>query len=85
MRTTGSSTVVRGDHAGFNRALAAALQWHGEYWTEEDRGGRISGLVALAPLAMACFAQDAGIPIEVESDYLPATLLSGNWCGEVPT
>ncbi|MFJ2898923.1 immunity 49 family protein [Streptomyces sp. NPDC087218] len=77
--------VVRNDHAGFNRALAAALQWHKEYWSHEDRAGLIPGLVALAPLAMACFAHDAGIPVEVESEYLPATLLGRNWCGEFPT
>ncbi|GGV97124.1 hypothetical protein GCM10015535_67870 [Streptomyces gelaticus] len=77
--------VVRNDHAGFNRALAAALQWHKEYWSHEDRAGLVTGLVALAPLAIACFAHDAGIPIEVESEYLPATLLGRNWCGELPT
>ncbi|MFE7772535.1 immunity 49 family protein [Streptomyces sp. NPDC057445] len=77
--------IIRDDHAGFNRALAAALQWHKEYWSEEGRGSRVSGLVALAPLAIACFAHDAGIAIEVESEYLPATLLSRNWCGEFPT
>nr|WP_232108086.1 immunity 49 family protein [Streptomyces gossypiisoli] len=34
---------------------------------------------------MACFAHDAGIPIEVESEYLPATLLGRNWLGEFQT
>lgn len=77
--------VVRDDHAGFNRALAAALQWHKEYWSDETRAGLISGLVALAPLAITCLAHDAGIPIEVESEYVPATLLGRNWCGEFPT
>lgn len=77
--------IVRGDRAGFDRALTAALEWHKEYWTEEGRTARISGLVALAPLAMACFARNEGIPVEVESEYLPATLLAGNWCGEFPT
>ncbi|MFE7782156.1 immunity 49 family protein [Streptomyces nigrescens] len=77
--------IVRKDHAGFNRALVAALQWHKEYWTEEDRAATIPGLVALAPLAMACIAHDAGILIEVESEYLPAVLIKRNWCGEFPT
>ncbi|MFI1501737.1 immunity 49 family protein [Streptomyces platensis] len=62
-----------------------ALQWHKEYWSEEERAFQISGLVALAPLAMACIAHDAGIPIEVESEYLPAVLIKRNWCGEFPT
>ncbi|MFF3687536.1 immunity 49 family protein [Streptomyces sp. NPDC002187] len=76
---------IRKDHAGFNQALTTALQWHMEYWSEEGRALTIPGLVALAPLAIACFAHDAGIPIEVESEYLPATLLGRNWCGEFPT
>jgi hypothetical protein len=76
---------VRKDHAGFNQALANALQWHKEYWSEESRALQASGLVALAPLAMACFAYDAGIPLEVESEYLPAVLIKRNWCGEFPT
>lgn len=77
--------VIRNDPAGFNRALADALQWHKEYWTDETRVGLISGLVALAPLAIACFAHDAGIPIDVESDYLPVALLERSWAGEFPT
>ncbi len=40
---------IREDDAGFNRALANALQWHKEYWTEESRAFQASGLVALAP------------------------------------
>ncbi|MFJ5227960.1 immunity 49 family protein [Streptomyces sp. NPDC088400] len=80
-----SHRIVRKDHEDFNRALADALQYHKEYWGEEDRAFTIPGLVALAPLAIACFAHDAGIPIEVESEYLPATLLGRNWCGEFPT
>ncbi|MEU9763061.1 immunity 49 family protein [Streptomyces sp. NPDC047985] len=77
--------IIRNDHAGFTQALTTALQWHKEYWSEESRSLQASGLVALAPLAMACFAHDAGIPIEVESEYLPSTLLTRNWCGEFPT
>lgn len=76
---------IRKDHAGFNRALANALQWHKEYWSEESRSFQASGLVALAPLAIACFAHDVGVPIEVESEYLPSALLGRNWCGEFPT
>ncbi|SDG14115.1 Immunity protein 49 [Streptomyces griseoaurantiacus] len=76
---------IRKDHTGFNQALTNALVLHREYWTEEDRAYQISGLVALAPLAMVCMAYDAGIPIEIESDYLPAVLIKRNWCGEFPT
>ncbi|MFF0969958.1 immunity 49 family protein [Streptomyces sp. NPDC003703] len=76
---------VRGDREGFNLALTQALQWHKEYWSEESRATQASGFVALAPLAVACIAHDGGIPIEVESEYLPLALLGRNWCGEFPT
>lgn len=76
---------IRKDPETFNQALARALELHKQYWSEEDRAFQASGLVALAPLAMACFAHDAGLPLEVESEYLPAVLISRNWCGEFPT
>lgn len=77
--------LVRQDHAGFNRALVEALQWHKEYWSTEDNAIQATGLVALAPLAIACFAYDAGFPIDVESEYLPIALLERSWAGEFPT
>ncbi|MGA5420708.1 immunity 49 family protein [Streptomyces lavendulocolor] len=70
----------------FNAALADALTWHKEYWTaNEARAVSGDGLVALGPLAIACMAHDAGMPIEVESEYLPKHLLRRTWVGEYPT
>ncbi|WP_251061119.1 immunity 49 family protein [Streptomyces sp. ISL-100] len=77
--------LVRQDQAGFNRALVEALQWHKEYWSTVDRALQSTGLVALAPLAIACLAYDAGFPIETESEYLPIALLERSWAGEFPT
>jgi hypothetical protein len=45
----------------------------------------MNGLVALAPLAIACVARDAGVAVEVESDYLPFHLLAATRVGEVST
>lgn len=76
--------VIRRDAAPFNKALADALRWHKAYWTaDEDRANRADGLVALGPLAMACLARDQGLPVEVESDYLPKALLEYSWIGEI--
>ncbi|MGW7594442.1 Imm49 family immunity protein [Streptomyces rubiginosohelvolus] len=36
-------------------------------------------------MAITCLAFDAGFPIEVESDYLPAHLLNRSWVGEFTT
>ncbi|MGW4234746.1 immunity 49 family protein [Streptomyces sp. NPDC004980] len=70
----------------FNTVLAEALNWHKEYWTgNEARSLSSEGLVALGPLAIACMAYDAGIPIRVESEYLPEALLKRSWIGEYDT
>ncbi|MGY4968313.1 immunity 49 family protein [Streptomyces nigrescens] len=70
----------------FNAALVDALTWHREYWTaNEARPLSSEGLVALGPLAIACMAYDAGLPIEVESEYLPRHLLRRTWVGEYDT
>jgi hypothetical protein len=70
----------------FNASLADALTWHKEYWTAtEARALSGEGLVALAPLALACMAHDADMPIEVESEYMPVALLRRSWVGEYDT
>ena len=74
---------VRKDEAGFNRALVEALEHHKAYWTEtEEREESVEGLLALGPLAITCLAYDGGIPVEVESDYLPKHLVERSWVGE---
>ncbi|GGO53663.1 hypothetical protein GCM10012287_40850 [Streptomyces daqingensis] len=77
---------VRKDEAGFNEALAEALTLHKTYWTaDEDRAKDPDGRIALGPLAITCLAYDGGIPIEVESEYLPKHLLQRSWLGEFDT
>ncbi|MFJ2814556.1 immunity 49 family protein [Streptomyces sp. NPDC087294] len=77
---------VRKDEEGFTPALVEALKLHKAYWTlSEERATDIDGSVALGPLAIACLAHDGGIPIGVESDYLPKHLLQHSWLGEFPT
>ncbi|MFG3363505.1 immunity 49 family protein [Streptomyces sp. NPDC048156] len=77
---------VRKDEEGFSPALVEALKLHKAYWTlNEERATDIDGAVALGPLAIACLAYDGGIPIDVESDYLPKHLLQHSWLGEFPT
>ncbi|MFD9630215.1 immunity 49 family protein [Streptomyces violascens] len=77
---------LRCDHAGFNDALVEALEYHRQYWTvNEQRADSPEGFVALGPLAIACLAYDSGFPIDVESDYLPRSLLRRGWVGEFDT
>lgn len=84
-RSPQDRSLVREDHAGFNRALAESIEWHKEYWSTEENALQATGLVALAPLAMACLAYDASFPIEVESEYFPIALLERDWPDEFPT
>lgn len=77
---------LRQNAPGFNQALAEAVELHKAYWTaDEDRTDDPSGMIALGPLAVACLAYDGGIPLEVESDYLPKHLIERGWLGEFPT
>ncbi|TDP98146.1 immunity protein 49 of polymorphic toxin system [Labedaea rhizosphaerae] len=71
------------DQAKFDASLPAALDLHKRYWATDPRNE--VGLVALAPLAVACLAHDAGMAIEVESDYLPHHPLVGTRVGEIST
>ncbi|MER6304899.1 immunity 49 family protein [Streptomyces sp. NPDC001657] len=77
---------VRKHEEGFSPALVEALELHKAYWTlNEEREADIDGTLALGPLAMACLAYDGGLPVEVESGYLPKYLLEHGWLGEFPT
>ncbi len=66
------------DAEGFNQALTRALELHRQYWSKgADRKIYPDGFLALGPTALAGFASDAGLPVEVESDYLPMRLVQG--------
>ncbi|MFE9122214.1 immunity 49 family protein [Streptomyces sp. NPDC007172] len=74
------------DDEEFDKTLLQAVQLHHEYWTaDEERADDLDGAVALAPLALACLAHDAGRPITIETEYLPENLLDRSWLGEFPT
>jgi hypothetical protein len=70
----------------FTASLVDAVTWHKDYWTaDEARSLSGDGLVALGPLAMACLAYDADLPVEVDTPYLPKALLQRSWIGEYDT
>ncbi|WP_280234962.1 immunity 49 family protein [Nocardia cyriacigeorgica] len=77
---------LRRNQDDFNQALAEAVRLHKKYWTaNEKREMSNVGYLALGPLAITCLAYDAGLSIDVESDYLPNALLERKWLGEFPT
>ncbi|MEU7478313.1 immunity 49 family protein [Lentzea sp. NPDC042327] len=79
--------MVRSNHEReFNEALAQALEQHKAYFTADSKlADDPRGLIALAPLGLACIAKDSGLNVEVESDYLPKHLVLGSWAGEYQT
>ncbi|MFI5528014.1 immunity 49 family protein [Kitasatospora sp. NPDC051853] len=78
--------VVQRDQEGFDSALAEGVQLYQQYWSvDEERRSDPEGAVALALLGVACLARDAGLSVNVESEYLPKHLLGRSWIGEFPT
>ncbi|MDH6544582.1 immunity 49 family protein [Streptomyces sp. SPB4] len=74
---------LRKDEEGFHATLVEALELHKQYWTATpERSEDIEGRVPLGILAVACLAYDGGIPVGVESPYLPVHLLKRSWLGE---
>lgn len=59
-----------GDGPGFNAALKTALTGHRAWYGRRDRRRDPLGFLALGPLALCCFAADAGLAVTVQSDYL---------------
>ncbi|KAB2339079.1 immunity 49 family protein [Actinomadura rudentiformis] len=64
--------LVQGDAAGFQTALAEAIARH----REKAGAGRVRDLIAWGPLALAALAHESGVPVEVESGYLPVRLVT---------
>ncbi|MFE1560920.1 immunity 49 family protein [Streptomyces sp. NPDC058734] len=74
---------LRKDEEGFHSALLEALELHKQYWTATpERADDIDGLVPIGVLAVTCLAHDAGIPVDVESPYMPEHLLKRSWLGK---
>lgn len=65
----------------FNEALAFALERHKKFYQMADNKRDPLGFLALGPLALCCFAADAGLAVTVQSDYLLPRLIQ-NWEAE---
>ncbi len=67
------------DAAAFNKALAKALEEHKKYWSQKagKRHLNASEFLALGPTALASFAHEVPLAIEIVSDYLLAPLVRG--------
>ncbi|WUA07936.1 immunity 49 family protein [Nocardia sp. NBC_01377] len=71
--------LVTRNTAEFNTTLEQALEDHAAFNSTPDRVATAHALVAWPLLAAVCQAADKGIPVEVESDYLPRALIDRDW------
>lgn len=70
--------LLEKEPGSFNESLARALEHHRSYWSQSDDLARDPrGYFSLSLTGLASLAHDAGIPITVESDYLPTGLVDG--------
>jgi hypothetical protein len=60
----------------FSKTLAMALKQHKKYWSGKNSNNR-EGFVALNLTGISALAHDRGLPVDVESDYLPADWVTG--------
>ena len=73
---------VHKDAASFTDALVTALEGHRDYHAASpERAGQVGGLVPTGVLGTVCLAHEAGMAVEVASDYLPVHLVRGSWLG----
>jgi hypothetical protein len=65
------------DAEAFNRALVNAVEEHKKFYRKRGEGQQEMAFLALGPAALCALAHDAGLPIEVDSEYLPRSLIEG--------
>lgn len=67
------------DNQGFNQALVEALENHKKYWSQKDNKNYAKGWISF-PILCACLiaVNSKKYTIDVESDYLPMWLITGD-------
>jgi hypothetical protein len=78
------------DSSNFNKSLAETLESYRGYCTADtSRATDINALIPLPLLAFSCWAYDKSMErdtfsFDVESDYLPGSILTGRWVEQFP-
>ena len=67
--------LALGEFAPFGDALLFAIERHKKYWSKGKRKEDPDGYLALGPLALLSIALDKGVPVEIESAYIPRELI----------
>jgi hypothetical protein len=66
--------ALNGDAENFNAALADLLESHRRYWSATERALAVDGLISPRACALARMATALGLPVEVESAYMPTAI-----------
>ncbi|HKE46465.1 MAG TPA: immunity 49 family protein [Rhodanobacteraceae bacterium] len=69
--------LALGETGPFDEAVEFALERHRKYWSKGNRKQDPDGFLALGALGICSIAHDAGVPVAVESDYMPRELVEG--------
>ncbi|MCP9967852.1 immunity 49 family protein [Actinomadura madurae] len=69
--------IAEDDADGFNAVLADALGLYRDYYSAGENIDDPDGQLSFDALGLACLAHDRGVPVRVESDYLPRAVIDG--------
>lgn len=74
-----AGAVMAGDKGVFNQQLGDGLTWYRKLFNRKPDNADAGGVIPLRYLGWCARAHDAGFPIEVESDYIPAWMVRGTF------
>jgi hypothetical protein len=78
--------LIDRDAEQFEQVLIKALEEHRNYYSSsEERRDDPDGHIALVPLALAAAAWDAGMRFDIDSEYLPMRLVTGEFLKDLPS
>jgi hypothetical protein len=73
------SALAKTAKKSFQEALTFAIVRHKEYWADEGLGEKAyEGFLSIPLLGVAALAYDQDVPFEVDSDYVPQSLVRGD-------
>ncbi|MEY3444729.1 MAG: hypothetical protein RLZZ519_3010 [Bacteroidota bacterium] len=73
------NAILSKDQAAVDKALESALEHHKLFWGNTENSQKIFGWISLPLLAACAYAYDHGMDINVESDYIPRWLVTGDF------
>lgn len=74
--------VAETSQVDFTNKLHASLEAHRQYFSQPDRQFEQEGFLAFRILGLAAIAVDRGLALEIDSGYLPESLVVGPFTGK---